>query len=100
MSYETKLAEHRRIAILKVLLKSQGSANESILKDALDDVGLGALLTRAVVREQLDFLEKCGAVKLTWYGDSLAVARITERGVDIAEGRAFVDGIKHPSLGV
>lgn len=98
--YEKNLSEHRRLAILRTLVGSQGNANESILRDALHDLGLRAGLTRQVVRDELRFLETCGALRLNWYGDTLAVATITERGVDITEGNARVDGIKRPSLGM
>jgi hypothetical protein len=99
-SYEENLARHRRLSILRTLTGSQGKGNESILRDALVDLGLGAGLTRQIVRDELRFLETCGAVQLTWYGNTLVVASITERGVDIAEGNTLVDGIKRPSLGM
>lgn len=98
--YEKNLAAHRRISMLRILSDTGGSANESILKDALEDLGLSAALTRQAVRDDLTFLEECGAIKQTWHGDRLVVAQITERGVDIAHGRAFVEGIKPPSIGV
>jgi hypothetical protein len=100
MSYASTLAEHRRIAILKILLETGGQANESILKDALAELGLGAMLTRQAVRDDISFLETVGAVRLTWYEDKLVVPHITERGQDIAEGREIVAGIKRPSLAV
>jgi hypothetical protein len=94
-------AVHRRIGILRILASPDvaGSANESVLKDALEDLGLEAGLTREAVREDLRFLEKCGAVRLEWFDDKLMKAHITERGVDIAKGRVIVEGIKRPSLG-
>jgi hypothetical protein len=97
--YERTLAEHRRITILRLLHDGGGAANESILKDGLEDLGLEAGLTRAVVREDLKFLEVCGAIRQEWFGDKLVVAHITERGVDIAKGRIMVEGIKRPSVG-
>jgi hypothetical protein len=98
--YEKNLAEHRRLSVLKVLVKGGGFSNESILKDAVEEVGLGAGLTREVMREDLKFLEERAAIKIEWVGDTLAVAHITVRGVDIATGRILVEGIKRPSIGV
>lgn len=99
MSYAQTLAEHRRISILRVLMETGGKGNESILADALESLGLDAGLTRNVVREDLRFLERVGAIRIEWFGDSLAVAHILERGTDIARGRIVADGIKRPSLG-
>jgi hypothetical protein len=94
------LAGHRRITMLRLMSDSGGSANESTLQDGLEMVGLEAGLTREALRDDLKFLEERGAIQLKWYGDKLVVAHITTRGVDIAKGRVFVDGIKRPSIGV
>lgn len=99
MSFVETLAEHRRISILRLLVDTGGKGNESVLTDALEALGLDAGLTRAKVREDLRFLERAGAIRIEWYGDTLAVAHLLERGADIAAGRVIVDGIKRPSLG-
>jgi hypothetical protein len=99
-TYETKLAEHRRLTILRLLAGGSGTANESLLFDCLEDVGLDAGLTRDAVRSDLDFLRERHLVKLEFYDEKLAVAAITERGVDCAKGRILIEGIKRPSLGV
>jgi len=98
--YEKTLAEHRRITILRLMADGGGSSNESVLTDALEGIGLEAGLTREAVRVDLKFLEDCGAIRQEWFGDKMVVAHITVRGVDIAKGRIFVDGIKRPSIGV
>jgi len=97
--YQKTLAEHRRITILRLLNDGGGVANESILKDGLEEVGLEAGLTRAMVRDDLKFLETVGAIRQEWFGDKMVVAHLTERGADIAKGRVVIDGIKRPSLG-
>lgn len=104
MEYAEILAEHRRLAILRLLAGEDGStgaetANESILYDCLDRLGLDAGLTRAVVREDLAFLVGRDLVR-TEMVETLMVATITRRGVDVARGREQIKGIKKPSLGV
>lgn len=99
MKFAEELAQHRRLSILRTLAESDGRANDSVLKSALEMVGLSAGLTRQVVREDLEFLQKMGCVKLDWYSETLVVATIKERGVDVAEGRIRIDGVHKPSVG-
>lgn len=100
MSFSEHLAKDRRLAILKLLVEVQGSANESVLRTGLEDLGHVADLTRERVREDLQFLSDRALVKLTWFSDKIAVAHITERGVEVAQGRIRVDGVKPPGIGV
>lgn len=97
--YTEHLAQHRRLTILRLLEQAGGSANESILQDALDQVGLGALLTRTVVRDLLKWLEDRSLIKQQWFDQTLVVAHITERGVNVAKGKELVEGVKRPSVG-
>ena len=97
--YGEHLAQHRRITLLRLLEGGGGSANESILQDALEQCGLGAMLTRAVTRELLKWLEDRNLIRIEWFGQTLAVAHITERGVNVAKGKETVEGVKRPSVG-
>ena len=97
--YEENLARHRRLSILR-LLADAGAANESLLFDCLDDIGLEAGLTRATVREDLKWLAGRDLVRLDMADETLMVVHITERGIDCAKGRIIVEGVKKPSLGV
>jgi hypothetical protein len=103
--YEKHLAEHRRITILRLLAGEDGqvgagTANESILFDCLEAVGLEAALTRQAVRDDLKWMEAHDLVRTEMVGGQLMVATITQRGVDCARGRIIVEGVKKPSLGV
>src|ERR1051326_7205478 len=91
--------EDRRLVILRLLIEVGGSANESVLKDGLEQLGDFAGLTRGTVREHMHFLADRGLIKLTWFGDKVAAAKITVRGVKIAEGRDTVEGVKKPAIG-
>jgi len=96
MSYKNHLAEHMRLAILRLLAKSGGnySANDSILTDALPLLGFTA--GRDAVRAQIDWLADTGLVSSEDL-EGLLVVTLTTRGLDVAEGRAAVSGVKRPS---
>lgn len=87
--------QHLRIGILRVLAGVQGySANESLLTDALHELGFGA--TRDQVRSELTWLKEQSLVTIDDLS-GLMIAAVSQRGVDVAEGRAAVPGVKKPS---
>lgn len=93
------LAEDRRLAELKLLIEAAGSANESVLETGLADLGHTTELTRENIRADLKYLEDRALVRLSYFNDRVCVAHITRRGVEVAEGRTTVKGIKRPSIG-
>jgi hypothetical protein len=99
MKFAEALAHDRRLAVLRLLIEADGHANESVLQSGLDMLGHSAGLTRQVMRADLKFLEDCGCIRQEWFGDKVVVAHIQRRGVEVAEGRTRVDGIKRPALG-
>jgi len=100
MKFAEALAQDRRLAMLKLIAEADGSANERVLKTGLQMLGHTAGLTDTAVRDELRFLEDAGCVRLEWFADKIAVAHITRRGIDCAEGQIRVDGVKKPSLGL
>jgi len=100
MKFAEALAQDRRLVILKLVAEAGGTANESVLRQGLELLGHTAGVTHETVRDELRFLEETGCVKVEWFEDRVAVARITKRGVDCAEGRIRVEGVKRPSIGV
>ncbi|MAI62429.1 MAG: hypothetical protein CBB87_08135 [Micavibrio sp. TMED27] len=97
MSYEKILAEDRRLVILRFLSEAPAhSANESVLETALTTIG--HIVTRKVVREDIDFLSNAGCITTEWFQDVTIVATLTRRGKYAAEGKEKVNGIKLPSL--
>jgi predicted transcriptional regulator len=94
------LSEDRRLVILQLIQEAGGSANESVLRQGLEQTGNTAELTYHKVRDELRFLEEAGCVRLSWYGDKIAVAHITKRGVDCVAGQIKIEGVKKPSLGL
>lgn len=89
---------HWRLAILRLLADGGHSANASVLYDCLPHLGLKP--SRAQVGSELQWLGEQDLVRLEERGqarDKLVVASITTRGLDVARGRSFVEGVKPPS---
>lgn len=92
--YADYLRHDMRLVILRLLVEMPGyRANSSVLNTALDNFGHTA--SRDQVKTELQWLAEQGAVSLADIGPVL-VATLTERGQDIAAGRARVPGIKRP----
>lgn len=94
-AFAEKQSEHHRISILKLLAQDQGfSLNESIMADGLDIYG--HTLSRDQIRTQLTWLAEQNLITLDNVGGQLYVATITSRGLDVAQGKATVPGVKRP----
>ncbi|MDP1617329.1 ArsR family transcriptional regulator [Phenylobacterium sp.] len=97
MSYATVFQQHLRLAILRVLDEMPGcKANSSILHSAMETLGFSA--TRDTVRNELAWLAEqnlvvCSDTSMT----SLVIATLTERGGDVAAGRAVAPGVQRPT---
>jgi hypothetical protein len=93
--YEQHLSEHRRLVILRVLSEAPAySANASILQTTLDELGLTA--SRDQVVAEIAWLTEMGLITSDHALPGVVVAKITERGHDVAEGKARVPGVKRP----
>jgi DNA-binding transcriptional ArsR family regulator len=89
------MKEHQRLVILRMLSEDSGyDLNESILQDGINAVGLD--ISRDALRTQLAWLEEQGLISVENVGN-IKVARLNGRGLDVANGRANVPGIKRPS---
>ncbi|WDE07280.1 hypothetical protein SG34_010520 [Thalassomonas viridans] len=86
--------EHARISILRALDALNYTSNDSIIKDACEQFGNG--MSTDQVRTNLGWLEEQSLVTIERKGGYM-IATLTSRGQDVANGRAFVDGIKRPS---
>ncbi|QIW15841.1 hypothetical protein A4G20_05600 [Pasteurellaceae bacterium RH1A] len=87
--------QDQRLVILRSLLDAGYDANESILDDCLELYG--HKISRDLVRNHLNWLEEQGLVQIERLNGGFMVAKITQRGVDVAKGEAFVEGVKRPS---
>lgn len=97
MGYRETLAADRRLVILKLLARSPAyTSNEHTLHAALPafghDVGLD------LVRAELAWLDEQGLLS-TDSPAGVALARATQRGLDVAAGRSQHPGVKRPPPG-
>lgn len=87
-----------RLVILRALSEDPGySHNEIILKEILGV--MGHKVASDGLRAQLAWLAEQGLVETEAVGN-LAVARLTSRGADVADGSATCPGVKRPRPGV
>lgn len=94
MALKDILIQDQRLVILRSLMDAGYDANESIISDCLDLYGHD--ISRDLVRNHLSWLEEQGLVTVQRLQNGYMVATITQRGLDVAQGRAFVDGVKRP----
>ncbi len=93
--YGDYFSEHLRLTILRVLAEAPAyTSNSSILHSAANDLGLPA--TRDQIRTELSWLQEQRLITVQ-DAHGLAVVTLAERGLDAAEGRAHVPGIKRPA---
>ena len=87
-------AENRRCAFLRFLMEDVDySLNTSLLQSALGAIGHG--VSRDTVNADAVWLEEQGLVACEDLG-GIIVVTLTQRGLDVAEGRAVVPGVKRP----
>ena len=88
-------ADDRRLSILLILEKSEGyEANLYVLQDILDG-HYGHRCSVDRVRADLAWLQEQGLATRSNPG-GVEISRATARGIDAANGRAEVPGVKRP----
>jgi hypothetical protein len=91
------VTEHLRLSILRVLDNAPSfTANDSIIHQVTQEFGIVA--TRDRIKTELAWLAEQGLV-VTHEVMTVVVATLTERGGDVAHGRAVQPGVKRPSPG-
>ncbi len=96
--FEKFVEEDRRLAILRLLNKAPGrELNASVVQSALK--GIGHTTSRDRVHADFDWLSEQRLIEVRTVGDSIRVAKLTQRGVDVATGNATVTGVKRPAPG-
>jgi Fe2+ or Zn2+ uptake regulation protein len=99
MSYVQRVTEDIRLAVLQLLESAGGyEYNEHVLRAALSDLGRKVSSDR--LRTELAWLGEQGLVRVTDVTDTVRVARLTERGADVALGVALAPGVARPRPGV
>lgn len=98
MSLSQLLAADRRLCVLRFLSEDRDyTLNESLIQDALSLVGHA--MSRDAVRTELAWLAEQGLVDIRHEAlgaKELVIASLTQRGDDVATGRASVPGVKRP----
>lgn len=94
--YAHYLSADRRLVILRILAEMPTyTANSSVLHAVLNDWGHAP--SRDVVKSELRWLEEQQLLAIEEIGEgAVLMAKLTERGADVAAGRARVDGVKRP----
>ncbi len=93
MSYSDLVAEDIRLELLRLLAAENGyTAHEHLLRRQIALVG--HRLSADALRAHLAWLDEQGLLILM--GDSVAVARLTQRGDDVASGAARCPGVARP----
>lgn len=96
MSYANHFAKHLRLVVLRLLDEAGGfKLNSSVLTDAANAHGLAA--ARDQMRGELAWLAEQGLIVTDEPAPGLVVATLTERGADIATGRAQNPGVQRPA---
>ncbi|EPA9110270.1 VpaChn25_0724 family phage protein [Serratia plymuthica] len=97
MSFADFLREDQRLVMLRFLAEMPSySSNSSVIYQALTRYGHAP--SRDQVKTELRWLEDQGLLRVDDI-ETVLVARLTERGADVAAGRAIVPGVKRPGAG-
>ena len=93
-TYAQHIEEDRRLTILILLQEAAGyEANQFLLQSALD--GFGHIVSMDRLRSDLAWLAEQGLVVVEATG-GVPIAKLTARGLDVAQGRAIHPGVKRP----
>ncbi|MBS9781102.1 MAG: hypothetical protein KGV56_01265 [Gammaproteobacteria bacterium] len=89
------ITEDQRLVILQSLVACNNDANQNILQLCLAEYGHN--ISMDLVRTHLAWLEEQGLLEIHRLDNDFYVAEITQRGLDVAEGRGVVAGVKKPN---
>ncbi len=93
-NYDHHLSKDRRLVVLRVLANSPGySANEFSIEAVLED--LGHHISNDLFRGELAWLLEQQLISTSQVG-GVTIAKITQRGLDIARGKAHHPGVQRP----
>jgi repressor of nif and glnA expression len=94
-SFHEFVREDQRLVILRVLSDALDyRCNSSVIRALMEK--FGHAISRDQVRSELAWLAEQGLVVVEDVGP-VVVARLTERGGDVAAGRATVPGVNRPA---
>lgn len=95
--YANYLTEDRRLVILRLLAELPGYRSNSSVIYTLLSSHWGHTPTRDQLRTDLRWLQEQELLAIESVGDgAVLLATLTERGADVAAGRAVVPGVQRP----
>lgn len=98
MKFNKLHEEDRRLVILRFLAEDTDyRVNTSILQDAVEMYGHN--VSRDVLHADIHWLSDSGLVEFEEVSSVLVVS-LTDRGLDVSQGRATVLGVKRPRPGM
>lgn len=93
-TFSDRVREARRLAILQLLAEAPGyEAADTLIYAALPDRGVAGSADQ--VASELAWLAEQGLAEVQKVGP-VAIAKITQRGIDASRGRALVPGVARP----
>lgn len=96
MSYQQKVIEHiRRLVLEQLEQESDYAQNQLVMKQIL--AAFGQTLSTDKVLAEFAWLQEQGLVTLESFA-GFTVAKLTERGLDIANGAAQMPGIARKGI--
>lgn len=98
--YADDIAKSRRLATLRVLYENEGSANESVLRVALHQLGFrGRFQTDEALAGDLAVLKAAHLVAEEFYQGKVLTLVITKRGIAFLARRLDpIPGIEYPDV--
>lgn len=96
-AYALKQEEHRRLVVLQILADTPGyRANLGLVADAVESMGVPS--SRAQIATAAAWLAEQGLVSTRDVG-GMCIAQLRDAGLDVAQGKAQVPGVRRPSPG-
>ena len=92
--FRERVAADLRHAILQIIEQAAGATNSRVLGAELPSIGHTVSADR--LRTELAWLSEQDAVMLEEVG-AMHVVTLTERGADLAAGRATIPGVRRPA---
>ena len=97
MSFKNHLIEDMRLVVLRTLSEmSSYRLNSSVLHSFITRYGHS--FSRDQLRTELHWLAEQGLIVIEENSENVLVVKLTERGADVASGRAITHGVKRPSV--
>lgn len=98
MSFPDFILKQQRLLILQMLEQDPDyTHNEIVLQSGLG--AMGHSISSDALRANLDWLKDVGLIDVSEMPGIGKIAKITERGLDVANGRTVVTGVARPQPG-